>query len=131
MKIFERSSKKGWGNRLNIVDKNNVVVGYDYNQGCCEDFGYLFTTNIENIHKTNNYLSIKESCDFEHEDYVFDTNFYENVSFEKHDGAAAIFKLVAKEKKPVYLVLYNYHNGYYSHGFKMKKEGNKIHKGYI
>ena len=43
MQVFEKSSDGGWGNRLNVVDENNVFVGYDFESSCCESFGYVFT----------------------------------------------------------------------------------------
>ena len=35
MKIFERDGK------INFIDKNNVLVGFDYSRSCCEDFGWF------------------------------------------------------------------------------------------
>ena len=36
MKIFEDNIK------VNFVDENNVFVGYDMRQSCCEQAGYFF-----------------------------------------------------------------------------------------
>jgi len=119
MKIFERSDNKGWGNRLNIIDENNVLVGYDYDQSCCEIFGYYFVRDLKDI-KENKKI---EDKDIKQEDYIFDTSFCEVLEdFAEYEGGGEVaFKLTNKEKieDVLYLILYNYHNGYYGHGFDM------------
>lgn len=121
MKIFEKSSDDGWGARLNVVDENNVVVGYDYTQDCCEDFGYYLTF----IEPTRIDTNAAETAFDEHTfpGYLFDTGYCNMLGTDEKEGNAVVFKLVKTEGPSIYLVLYNYHNGYYGHGFDMVLPG--------
>ncbi|MFA5106681.1 MAG: hypothetical protein WC506_07045 [Candidatus Micrarchaeia archaeon] len=112
MKIFEKDTK------VNFVDKNNRLVGYDMEANCCEDFGW--------------YISAQDACpkgvadvaDFGEnlEPYCFEDVqvFTKREAEEDECGGTATFELTAKGKSPLYLTLYNFHNGYYSHGFEMR-----------
>jgi hypothetical protein len=146
MRIFE--DEETWGGKINFVDQNDVVVGFDAYQSCCESFGYFFTLSgekdAENIDTPTNL-----------EEMVFDTKF-----FQEHDeegwgegGGQAVFRLLAPHlarsrsdavlrkleretaavggRSEVFLHLYNHHNGYYSHGFDMKIGGEVVHSGGI
>jgi len=117
MKIFEENGK------INFVDKNNVFVGFDYCCYCCEDFGY----HIDNKEIIKEDITrVEEKYDDSIlNDYIFDTNYYEDT------GEVAIFKLTSNNKQDLYLHLYNYHNGYYSHGFKFKDNCTTIQSGYL
>ena len=45
MKIFNKTGN--WENKVNFVDENNVVLGYDMEQCCCEDAGWFISDNEE------------------------------------------------------------------------------------
>jgi hypothetical protein len=112
MKIFETYDK------VNFVDKNNVFVGYDMGQACCENAYWLISESdkydpeISYEDKEVDYLQYTYTrCESILEDYVFDTKKF----YEKYYNP--VFKLIAKGKKDLYLHLYNEHNGYYAHGF--------------
>lgn len=121
------------GNRLNVIDENNVVVGFDYTQDCCEDFGYYFTLK-EPVKYTYND---EPKLTFNHDEYFFDTSYHKNAldldeyGDEYGDGEACSFKLVNKKEAEVFLVLYNCHNGYYGHGFDMKIGGDVKYEGIL
>ncbi len=126
MKIFE--DRERYNNKVNFVDENNVLVGYDMNQCCCEDAGYFIS---DNIHKQVGYdTDISEfSVDVDMAPYFFDTKFYDTYDWEWTDeGGAAVFRLIDGEKE-LFLHLYNCHNGYYGHGFEMKLNDEVIHEG--
>ena len=127
MKVFERTSDSGWGNRLNVVDENNVVVGFDYDSSCCENFGHVFLTGIPAKVDGDELTSIE----FDHTKFVFDTTFFkDNLGLCKYDsGGACAFRLTNKEGAEVFLILYNHHSGYYAHGFDMEVGGKKLYKG--
>ncbi len=124
MKVFERDGK------LNFVDENNVFVGYDYTQDCCESFGYFISDKI-----LNDIPDKKENKDdFDLEDYIFDINFFkENVVKDDDGGGSILFKLqklwVAPGAADLYLRLFNCHNGYYGHGFTMDIESKTFRTG--
>jgi len=99
LKVFEKDGK------VNFVDSNNVVVGFDIQQNCCENFNWFFSGGI--LPDDNNY--------------VFDTKFFEemNEDFTGDDPYDEIGKHVARFKvtdgeKCLYLNFVNAHNGYCS-----------------
>jgi len=114
VKIFE--GKEKWGNKVNFVDENNVVVGYDLDQCCCEDAGYFVSKEIQ-----GEELKIEE---LDLRDYRFDTSFFQLIEDRKlyDEGGAAVFKIINGEQE-LFIHLYNNHNGYYGHGFKTKIGG--------
>lgn len=122
MRVFEKDGK------VNFVDDNNVFVGYDARQHCCEDAGYVITehevlTGIQSI-------SGIEDKDFP--GYNFDTTYIKDVYEDSlQSGGAVIFKCVDGKGGSIYVTIFNAHNGYYSHGFAMKKDEECIHEGYL
>ncbi len=125
MKIFD-----GEFGRINFVDENNVLVGFENTGDCCETFGYFFTHAIPN-------KPAETKIDFNPADFVFDSTFfhetkqYEGYSTHFDCGGMVTFKLLDKDGKVVYLNLYNVQNGYYSHGFQMDVGGSTIRKGSV
>ncbi len=111
MRVFEANRK------INFVDENNVFVGYDDGQRCCEVFGYVFTREDPETIMTSLY-NIKDA-EFDHSVYRFDPDFYRNCD------ECVYFKLqhIDNPDDVIYLSLYNYHNGYYSHGFSFSVDG--------
>lgn len=118
MKIFEKNGK------INFVDDNNVLVGFDYESSCCENFGYQLTETIPNsFNEGNNGIDPDK--------YQFDTDFFETLlNLDTYEGGAVLFKL-DYQGKSIYLTLRNSHNGYYSHGFEMLKDNEIITEGNI
>ena len=137
MRIFNQSGK------TNFVDTNDILVGFDTYQCCCEDFGYFFAiTSGEMAKEIDPPLNL--------EDLVFDPDF-----FKEHPGSdqggVAVFRLFLPRRfrvdqemremerelksnggcEEVFLHLYNHHNGYYSHGFSMTHGDIKIQSGSI
>ncbi len=115
MKHFERNGKFNW------VDENNVVLGYDSHQACCERADYFYSDKPESI--------IVKGLNPDLSSYSFETSFFE----EGGDGETgmAIFKLVSSNMNlpTLYLHLHNTHNGYYSHGFCLDVGGTVFRKG--
>jgi len=134
MKIFNSNDGTFWGEKVNFVDKNNVVVGYDMDQSCCERADWFISDKIT--------LSISENQahnDSVLEDYVFDKEFFKEVDYIKNEkddwneldeGGMVIFRLSNGENE-LFLHLFNCHNGYYYHGFEMKDDKNIMQKGNI
>lgn len=107
MKIFEKEDV-----RVNFVDENNVFVGYNLMQDCCECADWFISNKIEN--------EILDTKDLKIKDYIFDKTFFEELENcpTLDEGRMIIFKLVCTGKPDLYLHLFNSHNGYYSHGFE-------------
>lgn len=127
MKIFNNNGK------INFVDINNVFVGFDYEASCCESFGYFLSAEILN----NLPDKVENGDDFNLEDYVFDKTFVKEHILSPYDeGGSVAFRLVKDSqdespKEVLYLTLYNFHNGYYGHGFEMTVGDEKISSGYL
>jgi len=121
MKVFHRDHK------INFVDSNNVLVGFDYSQNCCENFGYSI---LKKPAETFNQVINGESPDYIAECYSFDTTFNE-VTVWGDEEYSVLFRLISPRKIDLYLYLYNAHNGYYSHGFTMQSKTNTIYDGEV
>ena len=118
MKIFERDEK------ANFVDDNNVLVGFDNWQLCCESFGYFLSRKVP--------TKIDEGAeDINTDGFNFDTSFFREVPPAEEcldAGGMAVFRLT-KGAEEIFLTLHNTHNGYYSHGFSMDVGGKRIFGG--
>ena len=108
MKYFEHNEK------YNFVDGNNVFVGYDSYQSCCEQASWFMAeTPVRDAEPDEHYQPA------ELPGFMFDTDW-----FESHDppaldaGGLAIFRLVNADGDEWFLHIYNCHNGYYGHGFE-------------
>lgn len=137
MKIFE--SKKS--NKYNFVDKNNVLVGYDKNQICCEEAFWILTSS-ETLDMEK--ITLKEGgnrtmySEVLLNEFMFDTTYFTlkvqkvKVNFNLIDLHNYVsFKLINTTFQPIYLHLVNLHSGMYYHGFTCEINGERIHKGMI
>lgn len=127
---------------INFIDPLDVFVGYDDTSSCCEDFGWLFLPKpytqmtSELIVSQGDWSEYGSSLDQsmcmfgndekkimkELENFVFDT-----TTKVEDEGDAAIFRLIGPNGNEVYLHLYCYHNGYYSHGFSFNVGPDNLH----
>lgn len=111
MRVFETHK----GNKVNFVDDNNVLVGYDLTQNCCEDAGWFIRDSVmDSIPIEEQKISLNN--------YIFSGKYYEFFGEVEEFELCwmIIFGLVNPEDEKVYLHLYNCHNGYYTHGFEAK-----------
>jgi len=130
MKIFD--SYSGWDSKVNFSDNNNLVVGYDTYQSCCEHADWF-------ISKTeDNNIEGKEQPKDGLEEYVFDKQYFVSVEPARNEwgscldsGGMVRFKMIADGKPDLFLHIYNSHNGYYSHGFDFKEGKTIIQSGNI
>jgi hypothetical protein len=139
MKIFNETEP--WLSKVNFVDENNVVLGYDMNQLCCEDANWF----ISDTPNTPDYTILQDSDrdlnqDFDVSDWCFDPAYFKSIDncSGYSESNFAIFKIVKKNTlhdpnrssdDEKYIHLYNVHNGYYSHGFAFMNDTNKITEG--
>ena len=116
MKIIDSFS-----NKINFIDKNDVFVGYDLSQNCCEDAGWYITDKIIPYTYTNSDIEYHIP---DISNYIFDAEFFREIeSIDLDSGNMVVFKLISFMKPDLYLHLYNSHNGYYGHGFEVKHSG--------
>jgi len=122
------------GLKINFVDENNVFVGYDMHQDCCEYAGWFVSNEKPK--------AIAETPDFDFDGFVFDVGFMEDnvlgVSVVDvlgvsvvDEGGSVLFRLVREDNSEAFLCLFNCQNGYYSHGFTVKINGQEIHGGFL
>ena len=107
---------------LNFVDENNVFVGFDNYQSCCEEFGWVITENADEVADYYSLISEKDSSSYCLEDYIF------NQKYIKEGRDSVTFDLIDKHKIKcnLYLTLYNYHGCYYKHGFEFVNADGRI-----
>ena len=133
MKFFNSSTSSLWNSKVNFVDENNVLVGYDYEDQCCEDFGWFLSHKInDSCRSIDDQIATDDSLvNTLLEGWEFDPTFFEEKKtgdFAYSEENLAIFRMT-KGVHVMYLHLYNVHNGYYSHGFDFSKDGEIIHTG--
>lgn len=135
MKIFI-SSRSSTDEVVNFIDKNNVLVGYDTTQNCCESAGwYLSPTAEQNDNEIvsgdcEGWIPDNDALEF-FADWIFDIEFCQETELDDDDGdydCEAVFRMT-KGNSEQFLHLYNHHNGYYSHGFVVKKDDKVTHEG--
>lgn len=128
LKIFENQSEK-WSTKTNFVDSTNVVVGYDTSQQCCENCDHYFLTEEPTVFNTSdgNHTLPENLCEI----LNFDPSYFKEIPAGGYsEGNAVVFKLVG-DIQPRYLVIFNSHNGYYSHGFTVDIGGQNTRSGSI
>ncbi len=128
MKIFE-GKLSTHVDKFNFVDDNDVYVGYDKGQDCCEYADWYIAEEITPYQYERDGM---EKNIHDVEVYVFDRGFFEEVTSTNLDeGGMVAFKLVASGKPDLYLHLFNCHNGYYGHGFVVEHGGEIVKEGYL
>lgn len=122
MKIFDKKEDAHWSDKVNFVDKNNVLVGYDMSSCCCEHFGWFLSEKEEVEINDENGEEIESTKKYDLEEYCFNTDYFCLIEGGEvlDSGGMAIFKLWAEGKPNLYLHLFNIQNGYYGHGFTSK-----------
>ena len=98
------------GSKTNFIDKFDNFVGYDSFQSCCEYFGWYISDVIS---------SDNDDADFPVEGFYFDASVPPAEVEGKYDSGGCIaFTLINDSGEKLYLHLFNYHNGYYAHGWE-------------
>jgi len=119
MRIFTEDSFDG---RVNFVDENNVVLGFETGQQCCEDWGWFIADKPitdHSFYRAGNYDGPNNLPGF-----VFDTKSIPET-VEDDELNYVIFR-IANGKEEKFIHLYNIHNGYYAHGFEFSSDGKSI-----
>lgn len=125
MKIFEMDGK------INFVDENNVFVGYDMHQDCCEHADWFID---EKVWETGEYPATIEPYQQKggYDGWMFDKEFFKEAQNPDYryldEGAMAIFR-IHKGTEEKFLHIFNAHNGYYGHGFEFGELGVTLREG--
>lgn len=126
MQIFSSEQLR----KINFIDENNFLLGFNTDQNCCERFGFFIADRptIDPIDDKGNYKCDPfESNDEAYKDYVFDPEYYHKFENPDEELVIVIFRIVEKDAiwRSKYLHLYNMHNGYYAHQYTFG-EGKKV-----
>jgi hypothetical protein len=124
MKLFKAQSK------INFVDENNVLVGYDLSQQCCEHAFYVILDHIpKDLKESLDSETLSSNVDENNlDDYRFNTDV--PSSNDHNETYYIVFSAYnIKNNKNIYIILCNAHNGYYSHGFIMYDDNKIIVEG--
>lgn len=115
------------GSKINFVDNENAFVGFDCDQQCCESFGWAL------IMDRNERLLATGEKNFSDADLVFDTSvepcpqdeLLKRVLLDSdyYMGGTMAFRVRDEYDftDKGWLILYNCHNGFYSHGWEFGK----------
>ncbi len=136
MRIFNKDDK------INFVDENNVVVGYDSFQDCCEWWGFVINEKADPTldELRDGYEEPDEDGyspsygNSDYDGYIFDKNYCKEGTIKGEEGnsygcdSIATFRLV-KGDAVLFLHLFNTHSGYYSHGFFFKNGTEILEEG--
>ena len=135
MKYFH-ADPKSWGNKINFVDENNVLVGYEFGASCCENFGWYVSNKVTTDLHDHIFNETAQAGGWDInqllEGWTFDITFFvtldNSIDHYYDDSKRAVFRMIKGDQEQ-FLHLYNVHNGYYSHGFEFSQDGTAIKTG--
>lgn len=123
VKFFE--SKDKWGGvKWNWVSDTDSFIGFDASSICCESFGYFYSEKVNG--GENSYLYETVHKKLKSGDNNFDLGIVEVEEMGEGFGISketyVYIELLDKDFDELvcYIVLYNLHNGFYSHGLTYK-----------
>jgi len=136
MRITDKKNSP-WENKVNFIDSNDVFVGYDLTQNCCENAGWFISKEIEyseyykkGFSGDTVFSEIEKDVNKDVSGYVFDVSEIIEYTDPRYGGnSIVVFKMICDNKDPLYLHLFNCHNGYYSHGFECTVRGETFKEG--
>ena len=119
MKIF--TPDNSFDSKVNFVDENNRVVGFSMAYDCCEKFGYAVCRVIP---ATSEEAEMAGEC-VPDEATLAPYRFVEEQpsdcltdGADVEGGGGLAFRIAADGQPDMYVVIWNHHNGWYSHGFE-------------
>lgn len=129
MRIFDRVDP--WASKVNFVDENNVMLGYDMRQACCEYAGWFIAD------KRHEQIPTSIEAPAELPGWNFDPEWFERGTIEfteEHEsrgtGALCLFRIVKGDAEQ-FIHLFNCHNGFYAHGFEFKTDEAVLQTGQL
>lgn len=111
------------GDKVNFIDENDIYVGYDMSQSCCEHADWYLAMQATPYKYDMTTMDIPSDLS----GYVFDIVIEDIPDLDEQsdieDGGLVIFRWIHKEKPAIYLHIFNSHNGYYGHTVIMNLYG--------
>lgn len=128
MRVFASGDSDAFDGKVNFVDTNNVYLGYDTSEQCCEYAGWF----IDSVPHTDGSHPEKLSQPRNLWQWQFDPEYFvEAPSRDEYDeGGMAIFRITNGDEEQ-FIHLFNCHNGYYGHGFSFKIGDGSIRSGWL
>ena len=121
--------------RVNFVDESNVLLGYAIEERCCEFVGW----NVLDTKPTAKWSLKKYEGSIEELNTAIEPyRFTKKISVIEHVGGGnwddnvtriVIAPIKAKRLPTKYVVLFNHHTGFYSHGFEFNDGETPIRVG--
>lgn len=102
------------------TDVGDIKVGVDNNSCCCENWGYLSSLDNPDDFVGAEVIAVK----------VVDEALKIYEDFSIYEGGV-MFVNIETNKGVFQLVVYNEHNGYYSHDAVVIVNGEQIHSDYL
>lgn len=130
LKIWHLSSI--WPNKVNFIDDQNTILGYDLASCCCEHAFWYITEDAAGYGQRL-YEGDESTRPFEIElnGFRFDNEYFDETDEDGENGHV-VFRLVSKSlanaDQVLFIHLKNHQNGYYSHGFSFASEDKVISK---
>jgi len=129
MKVFHRTEP--WPSKVNFIDENNVALGYDLDQSCCETAGWFISDQLsaappsdERDRLATHPNSFPVGGVYELQGWTFDPAFRAVITHsDLEDGKMVVFRITNGSKAEKFIHIFNSHNGYYSHGFTFSGSG--------
>ena len=122
MKIFNKI--ENFKTKVNFVDDNNVVLGYDIEQQCCEKANWFISDTID---PKSGYQVVDLP------NYNFDVRFiredYRQRNSPKLEDTNTVIFRITNGVDEKFIFLCNTHNGYYRHGFDFDVGGVPMYVG--
>ena len=107
--------------RTNFIDENDVFVGFDTYQNCCEHAGWFISDEHEAYVDGYSTTKVRPNTvegirDFDVTGYALDTSGPEDIEGNDiYEGTQLEFRLTKEGSKDLFLNIFNAQNGYYSH----------------
>lgn len=126
MKIFNKT--EDFQTKVNFVDDNNMLLGWDTAQHCCETADWFIADRPLDGLPKDTEPTLQGLLDLP--GWNFDRTYRKSVNniADFDEGGMTIFRITNGPDEK-FLHLYNSHNGYYSHGFEFKSGDVVIDEG--
>jgi len=124
MKVF-KSNENSYNESVNFVDDNDVFVGYESFQKCCEKTDWFIghTIHMEHIEAIPD-KDMQNSTDMA--EFQFDTSFFLEIECSQlKSGKMVVFRLTDRRNIERFLHIFNVHEGYV-HGLTVKHYGSVV-----
>ena len=126
MRVFTEE-QGSFSEKVNYVDENDRFVGYDMGRNCCESFGHCIAVSTDTDTYEGPVRKVKaEDVDLTPYRFVDEPPTKVDPEDEYDRGGALFFRIAAEDLPDLYVAIWNYHNGYYSHGFDSFRDSGSI-----